>query len=173
MIAAISPDAIFAAFVALFFTVVSAAAVLVRQSFNNGNGIKGIQETLTKSDVLRMRTQVDELWLDRRETWRYLNERGDAEALSIGAKRNSPVSIQGTDREREMDDLYAPYLPELLEIDREITPQGLGDNALFEAVAKRLGERLIKEVCPILGTNKGGCVSIALAVLRKHRNATT
>lgn len=165
---AISADALFGAIITVGLLLSAAALNLIQRSRSNAEGIKRIESKLEDVNLTNMKGQLDELWLDRRETWRYLSQRGDAEALGKGlAKRNSPLSIEGMPREEEFVQLYAPYLPDLIAIDQEVN--GGHESMLFEAVAKRLGEKFVKDVCPIAGTDQGGCVSLAIAVLNRYK----
>lgn len=168
MLAIVSQDAVFGAVITVGLLVCGGVIALVKRSWTNGEALSRVEKSISECDIAKMRTQVDELWMDRRETWKWLKERGDMEALNLGlAKRNSPLAIAGLPQEPLIERLYTPYLDRLLEIYRSL--DGVTDESiLFEAVAKRLGDEMTRDVCPALKTDKGGCVSLALAFLKKR-----
>lgn len=165
----VSQDAIFSAIIAFGVALSGGCLTIIHRGWSNGLKIDRVEEIMRVVELLKMRSQVDELWLDRRETWKYLRERGDLEAVNLGiAKRNSPLSIIGLPQESLVDKLFMPYLPRLIEIENEVGHHD--ENMLFEAVAKRLGAEFELHVCQILKTNSGGCVSAALGLLSKIRS---
>lgn len=159
----ISQDAIFGAIVTFGLLLLGGVVTGLKRSWSNADGIERIEKLLESTKVIEMRSQVDELWMDRRETWTYLRQRGDQEAVNheLGQRR-SPLGIKAGKEDFIMA-LYEPFVPELTAIAAEI---GGNEDQLFEAIAKRLGGKFLNTVCPALNTDKGACISMAVGVLR-------
>lgn len=146
--------------------------VLVR-SYLNAATLVRIESQLKTVNLEQMQMRVNELWEDRIALWDFMRYRGDAEVeVKKLGRRNSPIDISGTPTEAAVLKAYKPYIEQLKNIERE---HGLNackhedESLLWKVIAKVMNKKFSTTVCPELSVFEGGCVSLAIAVLRKTR----
>ena len=151
---------------------------LVWLAATKSSQLADLRERLAKIEantdrIPQVEARVETLWMKHLSTWEYLRDRGETEVISRDlAKRKSPLAIDDVPRRDDILAVYEPLLPEIEQVVKESGGDLMkepDDVLCFEAVGTRLGQRLIQMVCPALGVNQGGCVSLALAVLRHKR----
>lgn len=175
MIAMVSQDAIFTAIITCTLVLLSGIGAVVYRSFSNSSDLDDIKKILDNVNLQEIKTRVDELWIDRRETWDFLKRRGDIEVVDKGlGHKNSPLSIERQPNKDMIIKAYIPLLPQLEEISIEAGCVGGNidkecESRMWPIVAKKMNKIMAETICPFLGVHEGGCVSLAIATLRyKH-----
>lgn len=112
--------------------------------------------------MLRIARHLGKLELQVDTMWMFLTRRAVAEGNSTGLlKVNSPVSL--SDRGRA---LLAPFLDELRGIYASVGA-GKSDAELMLEIERRLGERIVKDVCIPNGIHSGACLVAAVCLAKE------
>lgn len=147
-------------------------------STNNTESIKDVKDELKKMTDENILFKVQLLW-DTKENFKkeivaFMRDRGDAELVKRGARKNSPVDIASMPDHALIVQAYEPFIKELSELENELELDVTKDEdakMIWGAVAIKFGNRFATEICPVIGLHKGGCVSAAIAVLREKKQS--